>query len=215
MTGRTGRTAARCPVCAGPRDPQRLVCAACRKKIESCTLHNPLLLEGCVLFRAGRYAEPFRSLHLRFKYGRETHLAGLISTLMLQCWLGRVSSRSMPDLVCPVPSTWVRCGMRGFNPAALLAARIASDCGIPMSNLMRRRNGPKQTGLPHALRVRNVSGAFRVRPGVWRRRVPVAKPRILLVDDVCTTGATLCEAARALRKGGASEVSCLCFLARR
>lgn len=111
-----------------------------------------------------------------------------------------------PDLVLPVPLHPRRLALRGFNQAALLARALGRRIGVPtdLGSLARGRDTPSQTGLDRKERLRNVAGAFVVvRPWeVWRRR-------ILLVDDVATTGATLGGCARALRKAGARSIDCV------
>lgn len=125
-------------------------------------------------------------------------------------WLLRQAADRLPGprpgWVVPVPQHPAGLRRRGFNPAALLARPLARAHGLPFAPraLERLRDGPSQTGLDRRERRRNVAHAFRVRPGL---RVP---RRIWLVDDVSTTGATLEEAARALRRAGARHVVGVC-----
>ena len=109
-----------------------------------------------------------------------------------------------PDLVVPVPLHPRRLRARGFNPATLMARSLARDLRVRLDPvaLGRVRDTPSQTGLDRRARRRNVRSAF-----VARVRVP---PRIWLVDDVVTTGSTLGEAARALRRAGARSVVGIC-----
>jgi ComF family protein len=104
--------------------------------------------------------------------------------------------------VVPVPLHPRRLRRRGFNPAGLLARRLARRLELAFDPvaLARARDTPSQTGLDARDRRRNVAGAFRF---VGRGPAPA---RVLLVDDVVTTGATLAAAARALRRAGASSV---------
>jgi ComF family protein len=106
--------------------------------------------------------------------------------------------------VIPIPLHPRALRRRGFNPAALLARAAARACGVSVDcvALERLRDTASQTGLDRAARRRNVRGAFRA------RQAPPA--RVWLVDDVVTTGATLDEAARALRRAGAGEIFGLC-----
>lgn len=107
------------------------------------------------------------------------------------------------DAVTPVPSTARRNRERGFDPGALLAGEVARRLGRPYrAYLSRMREAPPQSTVPAAQRRENVRGAFAASPRARGRRV-------LLVDDVLTTGATLFEAARALRAAGAVDVDLL------
>ncbi len=104
----------------------------------------------------------------------------------------------------PVPLHPARLAERGYNQAALLGAAAARELGAPLQPraLLRTRNTSQQARLPRAGRLENVAGAFRVRaPALVRGR------RIVLVDDVATTGATLAACVAALRESGAVSVT--------
>jgi ComF family protein len=107
------------------------------------------------------------------------------------------------DLVGYVPLYPARRRERGFNQAQLLARGLAQRLGKPLMRrcLVRTRSTETQTHLTAAERLTNVRGAFKAR---WRRWIE--GKRVLLVDDVMTTGATVSECARALKKGGAHHV---------
>jgi ComF family protein len=145
----------------------------------------------------------------RFKYPRPGLLGLDPGPRAVACALVLEAAARAPldaELVVPVPLHPARLRQRGFNPAALLARALARARGVPLAPraLERVRDTPSQTGLHRRARARNVAGAFRVRPGA---RIPA---RVWLVDDVVTTGATLREAARALRRAGARRVIALC-----
>jgi ComF family protein len=149
----------------------------------------------------GAYEGVLRELIHLFKYGR-------IRTLARP--LGRYLAAAMPpdatfDVVAPVPLNWRRRWSRGFNQSALLAGAAARRLGVGVTPaLSRTRATAAQAGLSHARRRANVSGAFRV-----RRPEQVAGRRILLVDDVMTTGATASACAAALKRAGARYVALL------
>jgi ComF family protein len=107
------------------------------------------------------------------------------------------------DLVIPIPLHWRRRLSRGYNQSAILAEHVARRLDRPCQEtwLRRTRNTPQQTTQTEASRWDNVRGAFsaKPRPGLKGRRV-------LLIDDVLTTGSTCSEAARALRLAGAARV---------
>jgi ComF family protein len=110
-----------------------------------------------------------------------------------------------PDRVAPVPLHPRRLRERGFNPAALLARALAREAQAPWAPalLWRLRDTPSQTQLTRVQRRRNVAGAFAARRA--------CAGRIWLVDDVATSGSTLCAAAAALRDAGAREVVGVCL----
>jgi len=106
-------------------------------------------------------------------------------------------------LIVPVPTDKLRMMKRGFNQSTLLAEHIAKTLGMPVETaLVRVKHRAPQTGLPMEKRRSNLVGCMRASQSVRGKR-------ILLIDDVYTTGATVCEAARALRDAGALSVGVL------
>ena len=151
-----------------------------------------------------RYDKHSRAPRARLKHGDQTHLAARVRPLdaprrRASCW--------------PAPICWFRCRCIGpgcftrrYNQAALLAQAIRSAGGPPVAPdwLVRRRRTPSQGRLGPAARARNVRGAFALRRGR-----SVAGKRVVIVDDVLTTGATVEECARVLRRAGAASVGVL------
>jgi ComF family protein len=144
----------------------------------------------------------------RFKYparglrGLDPAPAGVVVGLVSDA--ARAAAGPKPALVVPVPLHPRRLRTRGFNPAAVLAREVARTAGSRHAprGLDRVRDTPSQTGLDRRARRRNVAGAFRC-----RSRMPET---VWLVDDVVTTGATLSECARVLRRAGARRVVAVC-----
>ncbi len=153
-----------------------------------------------------RYDATARALVQRLKYNDRLDLARAMGAMM------RAGGRELlaeADLVVPVPLHRVRLWRRRFNQAALLAHEVAR-AGPPHAPglLARVKRTRPQVGLTRASRAENLQGAFRV-PDAARARL--AGRRVLLVDDVLTTGATANAASRALLRGGARAVDVLTF----
>ena len=151
-----------------------------------------------------RYDRHSRRLVLMLKHGDQTHLAGAFGR-----WMHRAGGEVLAgaDLLMPVPLHWTRLLARRFNQSALLAQAIRAAAGGPpiaADWLIRRRRTPSQGTLGPLARARNVRGAFALRRGR-----SVAGKRIVLIDDVLTTGATAEECARVLRRAGAAYVGVL------
>jgi ComF family protein len=130
----------------------------------------------------------------------------------MSAWMARAGAELIADtdMVVPVPLHRVRLWWRRFNQAGELARQIAEITRKPYAPqvLKRVRSTPHQVGLSAAERQKNVRGAFQVAPD---GRIAIAGRRVLLVDDVFTTGATVEAATRALLRGGAASVECLVF----
>jgi ComF family protein len=140
------------------------------------------------------------SIIRRHKYGRDQSL----SRALVQCIGDNLPLNAGDyDLVIPVPLHRRRLRWRGFNQAALLGVAVASrmECKLDVAALARIRDTPPQTMQHSAGRRQNVRGAF-----VVTHPERIANRRLLLVDDVMTTGATLDECARTLLAGGARRV---------
>jgi ComF family protein len=204
---------ARVPVCARClAEPSPIhaefYCAACRMPFVS---RAPLDESGrCALCRLG--LSGFDAVYV---YGsHEGALRKLVQLLKYQGMrplarpLGALVARVLPleqrfDVIVPMPLHWRRRFDRGFNQASLLAREIGRRTGTPVANAVARvKATAPQAGLTNAKRRVNVSGAFRVKRGVRLDGL-----RVLLVDDVLTTGATAGACARALKRAGAAHVA--------
>jgi ComF family protein len=110
----------------------------------------------------------------------------------------------------PVPLHWRRQWARRFNQSALLAEVISRNCGVPVAHtaLKRVKATPQQVGLSQSERALNVQGAFRV---VGEGKAALTGQKLILVDDVLTSGATAEACARALLRAGAANVDVLVF----
>ena len=149
-----------------------------------------------------RYNEHSRDLILGFKHGDRTFAAPAFARWMVRAAAGLINDA---DLVVPVPLHRLRLWRRRYNQAALLAliiAKLAGKQAVP-DLLVRKRATPSQGRLSPPQRRANVRGAFAVRP---QRRARLIDKRVLLVDDVMTTGATVSASARVLLRAGAAAV---------
>jgi ComF family protein len=151
------------------------------------------------------YDDASRELILRFKHADRIDGAATFAGWMARAGADLVASA---DLIAPVPLHWWRLVRRRYNQAAILANGIGRARGKPVipDLLVRRRATPSQGHLGRSQRQRNVAGAFRIHPG---RREAAAGARVLLVDDVLTTGATAEACTRTLRRAGAIAVDLL------
>jgi ComF family protein len=150
-----------------------------------------------------KYDDSSRGLVLGFKHGDRIHGAPAYGR-----WLRRAGAELLADadLLIPVPLHWTRLFARRYNQAALLAhaIRAAGGPSVAPDWLLRRRRTPSQGHRNRTGRAENVRGAFALRRGR-----SVAGRRIVLIDDVFTSGATVGECARVLRRAGAARVDVL------
>ena len=186
------------------------VCARCGHPFASpvALLYSPAHLCGACRLRppsytharsAYPYAPPLREAITLFKYKGKVALANALGDLMWAAW----HDVQDVDLLMPVPLHPARLREREFNQSLLLVDRLNRRLRLPVShhNLVRRRQTPPQTELTRRQRRQNLRRAFAV-----LRPDEVAGKRILLVDDVFTTGTTVNECAKPLRKAGAGDV---------
>ena len=141
------------------------------------------------------------------KYGDRLDLAPMMGRWMANAGQALLSEA---DALVPVPLHWRRQWTRRFNQSALLAEEIAraSGCKVVHRALKRIKATPQQVGLDKTARAQNVQGAFRVPP---EGKAEVTSRKLVLVDDVLTSGATIDACARALLRAGAQSVDVLVF----
>jgi ComF family protein len=184
-----------CGTCSEPFDgaiTETFSCANCA--------HRKLFFETAVASYRSRGV--VRKIVHDFKYGKQIHLRFPIAD-----WLGetlddpRLQSRRF-DIVVPVPLHPTRKRERGFNQAELLAELLCARNGLTMRPVLERiRYTTTQTVFDRAERMENLRNAFRL-----RKKMDVRGLRVLLIDDVLTTGSTLSECARVLKEAGAISV---------
>jgi ComF family protein len=166
-----------------------------------CTVCRESLVNFDTAYSFGSYEGPLRKLIHLFKYAKVETLAEPLSRFVIQA----LPLDQNFDLVMAMPMHWRKRWERGFNQAELLARPVAKRYGLKLSNHLRRKRYTKaQAGLSELERRENLKGSFLV-----KRPERIAGRRILLIDDVFTTGATLRAAAAALKATGAGQVSAL------
>jgi ComF family protein len=188
-----------CCACCGQPFPfdggETSLCGACLQK-------RPAYDRARAVFR---YDDESRDLVIGLKHADRTE-----SVPALAGWMSRAGAALLEssELIVPVPLHWTRLASRRFNQAALLAQAIASSAGLPVlpQALNRQRATRSQGHLGRLARFRNVKGAIAVAEG---KATAVTNRRILLIDDVITTGATVESAAKALILAGARNVDVL------
>ena len=198
-----------CEACADTLEPLGAACPRCASPgagsipCDRCLRHPPPFDAMAAPFV---YAGALGGALRRLKFGGRRDVARTLGPLLAGP-LARAAAGC--DLLVPVPLHRRRLAGRGFNQAALLLrhARAAGAPPTDVLSLRRVRATAPQTGLDARGRRRNVEAAFAVAP---HRRARVAGRRVLLFDDIVTTGATMAEAAAALRSAGARAVIGLC-----
>ena len=194
----TGIKSPICSLCGRPFSDgveQDRVCEDCLRKRPSYDIARaPYLYDGALM----------TAIH-ELKYAQRSHLADSLGSLLAsfaQSWIGELKG----CLIMPVPLHPRRLRARGFNQSLLLAKCVAREIGAELDflSLRRTRFTKPQTELSSEERKKNVRKAFEVlKPEVVKGRT------IVLVDDVATTGSTLNECAKALKRVGADGVLCL------
>jgi ComF family protein len=186
----------RCRTCALPVPAGVGQCGAC--------LTTPPPLDGCLA--AVAYGWPWSHCIAEFKFGGQPGWAAALATVMRSTpWVEPALDQA--DRVLPMPLARERLAERGFNQSLMLAQRLAPG-QTDASLLLRTRHTPAQSALNRSERLRNVQGAFAVEP---LRAHELQGQRVVLVDDVMTSGASLHAAALTVRQAGAAHVTALVF----
>lgn len=154
-----------------------------------------------------RHKDTARDLVSRLKYGERLDLATLMAKMMVQA--GRDVLEDA-DLLVPVPMHRLRLWQRRYNQAALLANAVSRLTGVPvcLDALRRVRHTRAQVGLRRPERQQNLQGAFGIAP---EHQALITGRRVVVIDDVRTTGSTLNACAHILRKAGATRIDVLTF----
>jgi ComF family protein len=190
----------RCVVCGTEKDVIAYLCPSCAAEMDAVRMGQTNAAD-IDAYAAYHYDGPAARIVQSFKYGGNRWL----SAFMAQAMLSAVTeTHTVFDCICYVPLHPKKRRKRGFDQAELLAQRIAGLSGKPYITAIKRvRNTPSQTKLNATERKENMRGAFEAAKAV--------QGRVLLVDDVLTTGATVAECVVVLKAAGAQSVTVLTF----
>ena len=214
-----------CFACGADLKTEGLLCPDCLKKVEFikgmlCARCGVPLKSGgkycyncrgskaskykCSFIRSSlKFNEQTRALVHAFKYEKYLSIAPYFAEVMYRTYRQNPEYREASYLV-PVPIYKSKQRKRGFNQAEVLATYLSKICGIPVLNALKKvKNTKSQTKLSREERKENILGAFSLSKGVEGK---IRKEALILIDDVCTTSATLEECARVLKESGAREV---------
>jgi ComF family protein len=188
----------RCTTCALPLPlslPDGVAqCGAC--------LRSPPPLDACLA--AVSYAYPWEALIARYKFSGAAGWAGVFAQIL--CSMpGVEDALDQADLLLPMPLSKERLRERGFNQSLQIARRLA-PVKVDAQLLLRIRHSAPQSSLHRNERLRNVEGAFAVEP---LRSDLLKNERVVVLDDVMTSGASLHAAARVLRQAGAARITAM------
>jgi competence protein ComFC len=176
-----------CPQCGVPVKNEAVFCLRCQNTQSNFEFNRaPLVYEGLGV-----------QLVHKLKFGGQKYLSESLSAMLADCFI----ANGIPaDLILYVPMTKKEQRARGFNQSELLAAALAARLNLPLSHaLLKIKETKGQRGLSGSERRKNLDGAFHALPEVYGKTC-------LIVDDVFTTGATINEAAYALRRARAKDV---------
>jgi len=192
-----------CAACEGSVPVETVFCATCARTLVP-RFDTPRWRPSHLEIAAFDYGGALRDAIVRFKYQRRDDLARPLSALLARCGPRVLALR--PALVVPVPSHPTKLALRTFDPAALLARSFAKELGLRClpDALDKVRVTKAQAGLDREARLVNLAGAYTCRPS---RAKVLGAARVVLLDDVRTTGATLAACHEALARAGAVVVA--------
>jgi ComF family protein len=196
----------RCPLCGRVLPPGKICCEACRERQKPQHWCSRMILpqsgKAFVCAAPDLYDGSLRSAMISFKfYGKKRHARFFAARMFDQ-----LNANGLLDgisLVTSVPLSPQRRQRRGYNQSELIARELSALCGLPYSTVLEKQvENREQHRLNKADRRDNVRGVYRMAPG------KSACGKILLIDDILTTGATLGECAGVLYAAGAQQVLC-------
>jgi predicted amidophosphoribosyltransferase len=198
----TGLVPPLCAACGRTCRPEAVLCTRCSRRLAEA---DPLQGSGAPGLDRAWSSAPHegvaRDLVTALKFRRLLPVAGLMAERIQ--WLA--PGGMLSGTIVPVPTARLRSAIRGFDPAAEIAAALAARSSLPVQACLARRGGGRQVGRRRGERIGH--------PPEIQARGQVPRS-VLLIDDVLTTGATLSSCARALRSAGAIRVAAITFTRR-
>jgi len=183
-----------CTTCGDNMQHENIYCLNCKSRKETYFARNRSVFI---------YENAAKNLVISAKFNGEKYLAQTMSKFMKSCYL---DNRYKCELITFVPSGLKRTKERGFNLAKLLADNLSMELNLPLVDTMQRINETHQINKDFKSRQENIKDAFKL-----LENVDIKNKIVLLVDDVYTTGATMNECSKVLKKAGAKEVFGLTF----
>lgn len=195
----------KCVVCQGLTDRDTPICAGCARKLKptgGAAVQKGDFFDRC--YAPFFYREPLRASFHRYKFSGYSHYSRLYGRWMADCL--RAQEEIAFDCVTWAPLSRLRRWRRGYDQAELLAREIGKQLQLPVAATLKRKYRRPLSRLAgeKSVRAARVLGAY-----TPRRGMDVKGKRLLLVDDIITSGATLSECARVLKTHGAAEVVCV------
>lgn len=190
-----------CILCGEPEDVDYM-CTSCRKQVNLINFKYSIGIDNIEFpcYSLGVYSYQIKKLILLLKYEKE-FLAGRILASYLSEFIEE-NLKGMVDMITFIPSSRESFKRRGFNQCELMCKYISKQCNIPYKGLMYKSDeGRDQIGLDTTKRWENVKDCFKM-----KKNKNIVNKRILLIDDVITSGATSFYGAKCLKYGGAKEV---------
>lgn len=181
------------------------ICTECYQKLPHMSKRS--FMEGTketsMLMAPFEYDGLYRDIFLKFKFGGDYALGHIIGMAAAQ-YFKYIELKDQYDIIVPVPLSKERMNQRGYNQTEIITDYIADTIGLPVDKpLVRKKHCVAQSKLWGMERVKNVIGAFAVNADLTGRRV-------ILTDDIFTTGSTVNECARVMKEAGAKEICVIC-----
>lgn len=202
----------KCVICQKLLPHGEVICSECARKLpfttDAQTKSKVDFTEGC--YAPFFYEEPLRAAFLRYKFRGYQHYARCFGKWMADCLIRQ--DQTDFDLVTFAPLSCLRRWKRGYDQSRLLAEEIAGQLALPLAvTLVKAYRKPlSQLEGERSVRAARIMGAYTLYKGA-----AVKGKRILLVDDITTSGATLSECAQVLKQAGAAEITCITLAQKR